>query len=48
MTVVVSGFEPFDGADANPSWETAVRQTGGYFYSRLLRRGVAGARRGDP
>ncbi|WP_264030208.1 pyroglutamyl-peptidase I [Cellulosimicrobium sp. SH8] len=25
MTVVVSGFEPFDGAVANPSWETAAR-----------------------
>ncbi|MDF9874795.1 pyroglutamyl-peptidase I [Cellulosimicrobium cellulans] len=25
MTVVVSGFEPFDGAVTNPSWETAAR-----------------------
>ncbi|QJW36685.1 pyroglutamyl-peptidase I [Cellulosimicrobium protaetiae] len=25
MTVVVSGFEPFDGAVDNPSWETAER-----------------------
>ncbi|MDF2807339.1 MAG: pyroglutamyl-peptidase [Cellulosimicrobium sp.] len=25
MTVVVSGFEPFDGAGANPSWEAAAR-----------------------
>jgi pyroglutamyl-peptidase len=25
VTVVVSGFEPFDGALTNPSWETAVR-----------------------
>ncbi|MBN0039755.1 pyroglutamyl-peptidase I [Cellulosimicrobium cellulans] len=25
MTVVVSGFEPFDGAGGNPSWETAAR-----------------------
>jgi len=25
VTVVVSGFEPFDGAATNPSWETAAR-----------------------
>jgi len=25
VTVVVSGFEPFDGALENPSWETAAR-----------------------
>lgn len=25
MSILLTGFEPFDGADANPSWEAVVR-----------------------
>ena len=38
MNILLTGFEPFDGADTNPSWEAVLRvpdQTAGHEIHRL-------------
>ena len=34
MSILLTGFEPFDGAEVNPSWEAVLRVTVGMERSR--------------